>query len=108
MKQCKCGRTIPSNWPMCGECLVASKLPYEAPTVRADRVLSRRFKVLSRMQKYRELLSQLEVIQADQGTQVPQGMLTRDEQDAMILRARVQAKRREHGRVRQSFDEWLD
>ncbi len=109
MKQCKCGRTIPSTWPMCGECVVASQLPYEAPPVRADRMLQRRFKILSRMQQYKLLLAQLEVMdQADQGTQGTQGPLTRDEQDAMILRARIAAKRREHGRVRQSFDEWLD
>ncbi len=104
MKQCKCGRTIPNNWPMCGECVVASQLPYEAPPVRHSRLLSRRFKILTRMQQRQHMLTKLGAIQASQGTQA----LTRDEQDAMILRAKSKHKRLEHGRVRESFDTWLD
>lgn len=108
MKQCKCGRTIPNNWPMCGECVVASQLPYEAPPVRHSRLLSRRFKILTRMQQRQAILLRLAALQADHGTQMPQGPLTRDEQDAMILRAKSKHKRLEHGRVRESFDTWLD
>jgi len=70
-------------------------------------MLSRRFKILTRMQQRQAMLLQLAARQADQGTQAPQS-LTRDGEDALILSARKQAKRSEHGRVRESFDEWLD
>ena len=119
MNQCKCGRNIPKGWPMCGECVVAAKLPYEAPDVRRSRLLTRRFHVLTRMQQRKVLLGRLAASrpddQATPGTQavpgtqaIPGTPVSRDEQEAMILRARRVAKRREHTRVRESFDTWLD
>ncbi len=106
MKECKCGRKIPSTWLMCGECVVAARLPYEAPIERHARMLNRRFQILSRMQRYRALLESLKAIQGTQGTLAEP--LTREDEDALILSARKQAKRYEHGRVRQSLDAWLD
>ena len=106
MKECKCGRKIPGNWPMCGECVVASKLPYEPEAVRQPRMLQRQFNVLSRMAQRKELLRQLEADQGTQGTlEVP---ATRDEQDAMILRAKKQAKQSEARRAKQSLEDWYD
>lgn len=106
MKECKCGRNIPSTWPSCGECVVAARLPYEAPIERHARMLNRQFQIRNRMQQRAALIASLEAIQGTQGTQAVE--LTRDEQDHLILRARKQAKQSEHGRVRQSFSTWLD
>ncbi len=118
MNQCKCGRNIPKDWPMCGECVVSTKLPYEAPDVRRSRLLTRRFHILSRMQQRKALLLQLAAIRPDQalpgtqaipGTQAAPGTQeAKDEEQRMILRARLTHKQTEHSRVRQSFDAWLD
>lgn len=119
MDKCKCGRNIPKGWPMCGECVVSAKLPYEAPDVRRSRLLTRRFHILTRMQQRKALLLALAAVrppdQAAPGTQAIVGTQaiageppSRDEQDLMILSARKQAKRAEHSRVRESFDAWLD
>ncbi len=105
MKECKCGRKIPSTWLMCGECVVAARLPYEAPIERHARMLNRRFKILTRMQQRAHLIASLEALQGTQGTQEP---LSREDEQALILSARKKAKQQESGRVRTAIDTWLD
>lgn len=95
MKECRCGRTIPKEWPHCAECLKYEALSPEQAADRTSRRQTRMVRVSKRRDKKQILLERLAEMRS-----APEA------QQAAILAIRRDLRNREANRAAKALTEW--
>ena len=101
MKDCRCGRRIPDDWPNCAECLKYDALSPDQAANRTNRRRTRKVKVFRHMTKRERITKRLaEIISAEPDSSTP------EVQEQAILAIRKDMKARESNRAAKALREW--